>query len=168
MPWFNPALILAAILAFAISGSIGYYSGNANGKKSVQQAWDAERAEMAIAKAEFEKQAREKEAALQAAANRLRKAKDDEIKSINARADAILDSLRDRQARDAANKMPNNSAIGFGGCTGKDLYRQDAEFLVRLAREADEITAAYKQCIEQYENIRKENNEDSSQRNKQK
>lgn len=167
MPWFNPTLILAAILAIAISGGLGYYSGHANGKKSVQQAWDAERAEMAIAKAESEKQAREKEAALQAAANRLRKAKDDEIKSINARADAILDSLRDRQARDATNEMPNDTGIGPGGCTGKELYRQDSEFLVRLAREADEITAAYKQCFEQYEKIRKENNEDSGQRDKQ-
>lgn len=159
MPWINPILILIAILTFAISGGLGYYSGYENGKESVQQAWDAERAEAAIAQAESERKAREKEAALQTAATRLRKAKDDEIKSITARADAIIDSLRERQTRDAAGQMPDNSDARSSGCTGKELYRDDAEFLVRIAQEADKMTVAYKQCYEQYEKIKKSNDE---------
>ena len=150
----NINFIFAAILATIISGGLGYYSGHSNGEKSVQQAWDKERAEIAVKLANAESQARENEIKLQAAADKLRKAKNDEIKNIGIRAASIADSLRDRPTRDAASTMPDNSGNRPCACTGENILREDAEFLVGIARQADEMTAAYKQCFEQYEKIR--------------
>jgi len=50
--------------------------------------------------------------------------------------------------------LPGATGAGQGGCTPRELYRQDAEVAVRLAREADELTAALKQCYAQYETLR--------------
>lgn len=154
MPWFNPTLILIAIFAFVISGGLGYYSGHADGKESVQQAWDAERAEAAIAKAEFEKQAREKERQAQAVANRTRKLKDHEIREANARNTALLNSLRERPER------PTNGGVSTdtGACvaaTGAQLARGDGEFLARYAADAARLQAELNACAKQYDEVKK-------------
>lgn len=149
MYWpMNPAIILAAVIAIAISGGVGYYKGG----KDKQAEWDAEKLEIANAFAAELARVREREAVLQDAADKLRKAKDDEIRSVNARADALFKRLRDRESR--AEGMPETASVGRGSCTGAQLYREDGEFLVRLAREADELRIAYKQCRDQYETIR--------------
>jgi len=92
---------------------------------------------------------------LQETADKLRKEKDVEIKNLNARATALTNSLRDRQERPAdGSALSSSSGAGSRGCTGKELYREDGEFLVRLAREADELRSALKQCYRQYEAVR--------------
>jgi hypothetical protein len=39
------------------------------------------------------------------------------------------------------------------GCTGKELYRPDGEFLAGEAARADETRVLLKQCREQYETV---------------
>jgi len=51
--------------------------------------------------------------------------------------------------------LPSSSGTRPTSCSGKELYREDGEFLVRVAREADELRSALKQCYTQYEALRK-------------
>jgi hypothetical protein len=50
--------------------------------------------------------------------------------------------------------MPTTAGTGKSGCTARELYREDSEVVVRIAREADELRVALKQCYSQYEKVR--------------
>ena len=105
--------------------------------------------------AENQRVAREKEQAMQLAADNIRKEKDREIRDLNARATALTNSLRDRSERPAeGSAVSSTTGIGQSGCTGKELYREDGAILVGIAREADELRIALKQCYAQYETLR--------------
>lgn len=93
--------------------------------------------------------ARERE--LQAAADKLKEAKDAEIRSINARLSAALVELRSRPPRPTGETA--SAPATAQGCTGAQLYREDGEFLAREAARADEIRAAYRQCAAQYDEV---------------
>lgn len=56
-----------------------------------------------------------------------------------------LDRLRKRPAR-PADDLPGAPAIACQGCTGAELFRDDAEFLRREAARADEIRAGLEAC----------------------
>jgi len=153
----NPWFLLGAALAVAVAGSAGLYKGRDLGMAEVQQAWDKERAAQEAEYAAAQAAAREKEQELQASADSLRKEKDREIRDLNARAVALSNSLRDRPSRPTteSSPVPGATSTGPSGCTPKQLYREDSEVVVGLAREADEIRAALKQCYAQYESLRK-------------
>lgn len=153
----NPWLILGFVLAVAAAGGAGLYKGHDLGMAEVQQKWDRERAAQEAEYAAAQAAAREKERELQASADSLRKEKDREIRDLNARAVALSNSLRDRPSRPTpeSSPVPSTASTGPSGCTPKQLYREDSEVVVGLAREADEIRAALKQCYAQYESLRK-------------
>ena len=133
----------------------GYYKGNEAGKAEVQQAWDKEKAAQYAQYAKAQEEARQREQDMQQAANKLRKEKDIEIKNITARAAALANSLRERPSRPTdTSTVSGTTGTGQSGCTGKELYREDGEFLVRIAREADELRSALKQCYRQYEAVK--------------
>lgn len=146
----NPYLILAGILSIGISYGVGYYNGYDNAKEKIQ-------AEMAIAHAEELRQARDKEHGWQKAADNIRMKKDNEIRKLNATHAAIVHSLRDRKDRPESG-MPDDPDAKQDGqhCTGKELFRSDAEFLAGEAARADEIRIALKQCYAQYDSLKKE------------
>ena len=105
--------------------------------------------------AKGQEEARQREQALQANADKLRRDKDAEIRNINARATALTNSLRDRQTRPTeTNTVPSTASARPANCSGKELYREDGEFLVRLAAEADGLKAALDQCYRQYDAAR--------------
>ena len=104
--------------------------------------------------AEEVEKAREKEQNWQQAADNIRQEKDRELKKVADTNRVLLNSLRDRPSRPAeGSTVPSTPGVGQGGCTGKELYREDGEFLVRIAREADELRSALKQCYNQYEAV---------------
>lgn len=147
----NPWLILGVVLAVGAAAGGGYYKGNSAGKSEVQQQWDKEKAEQYAEYAKGQEEARKREQELQANADKLRREKDAQIKEVNARATALANSLRNRQTRPAeTSTVPSAAGVGQSACTGKELYREDGEFLVRIAREADELRAALDQCYKQY------------------
>jgi hypothetical protein len=125
----------------------------------VQQEWDKERAAQEAAYAQAQAEARTKEQELQANADAIRQEKDREIRNLNARTTALTNSLRDRTERPTAetSTLPSTTTNGSTatGCTGKELYRPDGEFLAREAARADELRIALKQCHAQYESLRK-------------
>ena len=154
----NPWLILGFVIAVGAAGGVGYLEGKDAGKAVVQQLWDNERTQQAEAHAMALEAARNKEQALQASADILRQDKDREIRDLNARAAALTNSLRVRPERPApeARAVPGATSPGpaVTVCTGAELPRPDAEFLAGEAARADELRAALKQCLAQYQAVR--------------
>lgn len=151
----NPYFILAGILSIGISFGVGYYNGYDSGKEKIQAEWDKAKADAIAKHAEELRQARDKEQSWQKAANNIQKEKDNEIRKLNATHAAIVHSLRDRKDRPESG-MPDDPDAKQDGqhCTGKELFRSDAEFLAREAARADEIRIALKQCYAQYDSIK--------------
>lgn len=79
------------------------------------------------------------------------KAKDETIRSINARLLDALDGLRNRPERSST--TAGNTA-NCQGATGADLSKPDAEFLEREAARADTLRAGLDACYQQYESLR--------------
>lgn len=155
----NPYLILGGVLAIGLAAGGGYYKGNSAGQAEVQQAWDKEKAEQYAAYAKGQEEARQREQEMQQAADKLRREKDAQIRDINARATALTNSLRDRQERPSKDgSVSGASGTRSAACSGKELYREDGEFLVRIAREADELRTSLDQCVKQYNAARQKVN----------
>jgi hypothetical protein len=152
----NPWLILGAVIAIGAAAAGGYHTGKEAGMAEVQQAWDKEKTAQYAQYAKAMEESVEKQQQLQMGADKLRQEKDREIRDIAARNTVLANSLRDRQSRPAASTSSVSSTAGVGqsACTARELYREDSEVVVRLAREADELVAALKQCYAQYEAVR--------------
>lgn len=147
----NPWLILAFVLALLGVYEGGHYTGKKQGRAEVQQAWDQEKAAQYADFARRQEEARKREQELQTNADQLRREKDAEIRNVNARATALANSLRDRTERPAEGSgLSKTSRSGAAACSGKELYREDGEFLARLAAEADGLKVALDQCYKQY------------------
>lgn len=151
----NPYLILGVVFAVGVAGAGGLYKGHKLGKAEVQQAWDKEKAAQYAEYAKGQEEARRREQELQANADQLRREKDAEIRNINARATALSNSLQHRKSRSEADSLSSSSSTRQTSCSGKELYREDGQFLVGIAGEADELRTALKQCYTQYEALRK-------------
>lgn len=153
----NPWFLLGAALAVAAAGAGGLYKGHELGMAEVQQAWDKEKTEQYAAHAAAQEAARQKEQKLQSSADKLRKEKDREIRDLHARATALANSVRERPSRPTleASAVPSTAEArpAAAGCTGKELYRADGEFLAGEAARADETRLLLKQCREQYETV---------------
>jgi len=145
-------------IAFAVvvlAGISGYTKGYQNGKDTVQQAWDKEKRERAEEYAQSLQKALQRQQEMQASADKLRQEKDRETRDLVARNTALANSLRDRQARPTqTSAVSNPSGVGSSACTARELYREDSEVVVGIAREADEIRIALKQCYAQYNEVR--------------
>ena len=154
----NPWMILGFVLAMSGAFTTGYWRGNNAGQLTVQQQWDQERVKQETEHAAAQAAARQKEQALQTNADKLRQEKDREIRNLSARAAALTNSLRERPTRPATETSAMPGATGSGptstGCTGAGLSREDASFLAGEATRADELRAALKQCLAQYQSVR--------------
>ncbi len=152
----NPWLILTFVVVVCVAAGGGYHSGKASGMAEVQQAWDKEKTAQYAQHAKALEESVEKQQQLQIGADRLRQEKDREIRDIAARNTALANSLRDRQSRPTTNSsaVPSPTSAGQSACTARELYREDSEVVIRIAREADELVAALKQCYAQYESVR--------------
>jgi len=151
----NPWLILAAVLAVGAAGGAGYVKGRGDGQAKVQAAWDAERIQQQEAHNQALRESIEKQQALQLGADQLRQEANREKRELAARNTALTNSLRDRPERPTEiGAMRNAAGAGSSGCTPRELYRQDSEVVVGLAREADEVLIALKQCYAQYDAVR--------------
>lgn len=86
----------------------------------------------------------------QAAADKIEKDKNEQIKAINARLADALVSLRNRPSR------PQIETTSVAACgTGATLYAEDGEFLIREAARADQIRSALEACYNQYDSLSK-------------
>jgi alkanesulfonate monooxygenase SsuD/methylene tetrahydromethanopterin reductase-like flavin-dependent oxidoreductase (luciferase family) len=150
----NPWVILAFVLAIGAAAGGGYYKGNKAGKDEVQAEWAKEKAEQYAAYAKAQEEARAREQEMQAAADKLRREKDAQIKDINARATALTNSLRNRPERPAESSAMSGTARSCSGASGAELAKGDGEFLAGYAADAARLQAALDQCVKQYNAIR--------------
>jgi len=151
----NPYFVAGAVIAVALAGAGGYVKGTAHGKAEVQSAWDQERAKQAEEYAKAQAAAREKEQALQAQADQLRKESYEQIKDINARSDKLINSLRQRPERPTTSAGAVSSPTeSCGGASGKELASRDAIFLAGYSADAARLQAALDTCVKQYEALR--------------
>ena len=150
----NPWVILAFVLAIGAAAGGGYYQGNTAGRAVIQQAWDKEKAEQYAQYAKAQEEARQREQEMQAAADKLRREKDAQIRDINARATALTNSLRDRQERPAKDGSVSGAPRSCAGASGAELAKGDGEFLARYSADAARLQAALDQCVKQYNAVR--------------
>ena len=153
----NPYFIAGAVIAVALAGAGGYVKGTAHGKAEVQAAWDQEKARLAEEYAKAQAAAREKEQQLQTQADQLREEANEKQRNSNQLAAALADSVRKRPERTAPASTVSSTAGAVCPacvCTGAELPRPDAEFLIREAARADELRIALDACVRQYETLR--------------
>lgn len=150
----NPYFIVGTILAVVCAYGAGHWQGDEAGQAKVQAKWDQERAKLAEEYAANVAAMRAKEQEMQGNADKLRQEKDRELKKVSDTNKLLLDSLRHRPERPSGSGMSETASARQSGCTGKDLYRQDGEFLIGIAREADELRVALKQCYAQYDALK--------------
>lgn len=152
----NPYFIAATVLAVAFAYGSGYRDGDSSGQAKIQSQWDKEKAKQMAEYAKAQEEARQRERDMQSEADKLRQEKDRDIKNLNARTIALSNSLQHRADRPSEGSgVSQTSSSGQASCTGKELFRTDAEFLARIGREADELRLALKQCYAQYEAVAK-------------
>ena len=148
-------LIPYFLIAF-IALTIGtYFKGRSDGKDLVQVQFESYKSQQLKINADLSEAARSKEQELQASANKIQKVKDNEIRKITNLNANLVDSLRSRKSRTEQVSLSSNSRDPEASCTGQQLYREDAEFLAGLAKEADEITVSLVQCYSQYDSLLK-------------
>jgi hypothetical protein len=87
----------------------------------------------------------------------IKDSKDAEIKSINARYDAIITGMQHRPSRQdyRGNITTDTSATESPkGTTGAGLYKEDANFLAGYARDTEKLKVELIQCYKQYDDVR--------------
>ena len=134
----NPYVLIGAAVALVISFGSGFGLGH-----------KLEKAKFDAYKLEQSELTRQKEAEHQAATDQIRKDKDAKIADINNKLVDAISELRNRASRPA--EITSNGQ----SCTGRSLYAQDAEFLIREAARADTIRTALEACYNQYDSVGK-------------
>lgn len=157
MPWailMNRWVIGAVVAVLLLGGA--WWNGYGMGKERVQREWDADRAQQEMARAKLVDMVRKAEQQLQQTADQHQKEKRNALDRLSRQHRALVDSLRDRPQRPANGAMPGSAgpAQGQPGCTGAELHREDAEFLVGEAARADAIRAELEACYIQYDSVR--------------
>lgn len=150
----NPYIVAGGVLAVVCAYGVGHWQGDTAGQAKVQAKWDHERAKLAEEYAANVTAMREKEQVMQGNADKLRQEKDRELKKVADTNKLLLDSLRHRPERPSGSGMSETSSAGQSGCSGKDLYRESAADIVKLAMDADELRIALKQCYAQYDSLK--------------
>ncbi len=83
------------------------------------------------------------------------KQKDDKIQSIDAELSVALKRLSNRPTRPISMPSPTTTTV-VQSCTGRELYKEDGQFLAREAARAEKVIAERDYYYNQYENARKE------------
>ena len=144
----------AAGLALALAGT--HWKAYTSGKKTVNDEWNIERLEIGRQSRAIEDKATKSTAQLQADTDALRKTKNAQIAKLDARLVAALGQLHNRPDRPSDGGVPPVAGTGAtpAGCTGAQLYREDAELAIREATRADKLRVALSACYQQYDNAR--------------
>lgn len=141
-------LALAGIALGASFGSGWYIASNLERKASLERELEAYGAYQDALIA-----ARKKEQDIQAKVDQVKRDADAKVKSLNNRVAVLTSELRNRPERPTGG-VPENPSTNPTQCTGAGLYRDDSEFLIRLAQDADITREALNQCKQAYEALR--------------
>lgn len=144
---------------FCLVGAIALYTGH----RVIVKMEVAEAVKIAVVKKDNQykeaaliavAEANKKEEKLEQSALALEKVKDEEIARVIGQRDAAIKRLSDRPTRPST-PIPTKAPEVGEACTARELYREDAEFLVREAARADQVVAERNYYYQQYEKSRK-------------
>lgn len=153
LPLGNRIALAALILALACFGA--YKRGLHHGEAKVQAKWDSERTAIMQAAQQAIQERIAAEEQLRRQADEQQKTYQQKITRLTADRDALLRSVRERPSRDSGGDVPGTAAAGDrAGCTGGELYREDAGFLVGEAERADRLAEQLSACVSQYQAAR--------------
>lgn len=145
--------VLVLLLVAAALAAYHWWAGRqqAIGEARVQARWDADniRRERAT-NAQREAHAREGFRRFELHAS-IEERKNREIAALHHRVAGLLDQLRSRPERPAGSGTAAGNPAPGQACTGAELYRPDAEFLVREAARAQRILAERDACHDKYD-----------------
>ena len=102
---------------------------------------------------EAREKAKATQIAIETASQQAIKDKDDKIKTINTQLASALVSLRTRPSRTSSSDTPGNKEA-TASCTGRELFKEDGEFLTREAARADAIVEERNYYYQEYESLR--------------
>jgi hypothetical protein len=154
MSWLDPRqwIIVLAFIGVSILGFKFWehrlYSNGYDAGYSKSQAESAEAKVKLIAANALSTQS------LQAAKDKLTKEKADALQELNRVSTKLANSLRNRPSRPASTgDMPSLTSNGqaANGCTAAQLFREDAEIVVRESVRADTIRIELENCYIQYD-----------------
>ena len=147
---------LIAVVLLVVSFVAGW-TVNGWRKNNEIQALAAQHAQAALI---AEVKARKSEQSIVAAAQEARSKNDAKTKQIRANLERTISELRSRPKRSEVPAVAAVAGVAQAGCTGTELFRQDAEFLIREAARADELEATLRQCEATYNAARQELNKE--------
>ena len=149
MPWQLNIRAIASGVALVIAFGFGWAVNGWRFESKIAELKNAALDEKLAA----EVASRRKESALRADADKIRGEYERKISSLNGRLDAALAGMFDRASRNQAGTDTGNHQTA-GSCDGRQLFREDGEFLIREAARADTIRQAYQSCVEQYDSVK--------------
>ena len=150
-----PKWTIAAALVVVLLGT--HIKAWQAGSASTQAKWDAATAIQAAATLKLVEDARDKERSLQAAAEKLRKAKNAEINNVATKLADAVDSLRNRPSRAAGESgVPATAGVGDAGpgCRPSQLHSEDAAVALGISADAEQLLAYARYCQAQYNKAR--------------
>lgn len=143
--WAGLALAAALGLALMWFGHARYTAG----AEHVTAAWDADKLAQSKAALTLIENRDRAQSDLQSKADKQRSAANAQMRDLDARLAAAVDSLHNRPERPNAGSVPEVAPAGVG-CTGAGLFAADAQFLIREAGRADRLRARAETCEAAY------------------
>lgn len=131
-----------------------YFVAYNRGQESIQAEWDKAKLETLNHHLDAMREANTKQLELTEKINSIKRATNEETSELRATVNTLTNQLRNRPTR--AN-FGTDTNVGTGtntstaGCTGAQLFRDDAEFLAREAERADTMRLLLKECRVAYE-----------------
>jgi len=150
---FYLPLIIIAIASFAIWHSYNLVAVKERVKQEVISEYVIK---LEAANQEVNRVIKESEIALNEKVKAARKEKNLEIDNLSKYYTATIAGLQQRSTRQEGNNPSGNTGDSTSGevCTGKGLFREDAEFLAGEAASADRLRVELASCYQQYNAVR--------------
>ena len=163
MPLFSTLYVRLALIAAAIVFVMGlgfmvYDHIYDQGAASVQVKWDAVEAERNAVIADLKIKSNLAALVMKKESETQMRLLNEKNKSLNATVAVITRELRNRPERPSVTNVPSSAApeSTCTAATGKELYRADAEFLIREAARAEKLIILLESCKAQYNTVYQE------------
>lgn len=153
--WKFKAIALVVVLAaLAAAGAWFIHYEREIGRDDKQAQWDADNVQRArAANLQRERNARVSVQRAEQQAQ-IEQRKINEIARLNTDLARAVDELRNRPERPAGPRPAASNPTAPTACTGAELYRPDAEFLVREAARAQRVLLEREACHDKYDTLR--------------
>ena len=148
----NWRVFAAIFLALVLSAT--HWRAYTRGEIAVQTEWDAAKLQQTSSQLVAEQAARTQEQALQTKTDQLRKTQNAQIIQLGVDLDAARAAVRLLHSTPRPTDYTAPAAGAGAACGAASLFTEDADFLIGVAGEADQLRIAYQRCAAQYDAAR--------------